>query len=117
MFEWRVKTILHIRCLNLPRGRATCPTASIRAGEHVELISMWVAPEYRGTGLAGRLIDQVVDWASSRDRQTFLMVRDDNLGAIRTCERAGFIDLGVPEGWPDDAPRGRRMRHPGPIQD
>jgi ribosomal protein S18 acetylase RimI-like enzyme len=83
------------------------------AGTDVELISMWVAPSQRGTGLAGRLIAQVVAWASAGGRQTFLMVRDDNGAAIRSYERAGFTDLGVPDGWPADALRERRMRHGG----
>ncbi|WP_165355062.1 GNAT family N-acetyltransferase [Nocardioides oleivorans] len=83
------------------------------AGDRVELISMWVAPEQRGTGLAGRLIEEVVAWAASGDKPTFLMVRDDNEAAIRSYTRAGFTDLGVPDGWPTDAPRERRMRHDG----
>ncbi|WP_175539618.1 GNAT family N-acetyltransferase [Nocardioides exalbidus] len=82
-------------------------------GQRVELISMWVAPEQRGTGLAGRLIEQVVAWAASHERPTFLMVRDDNEAAIRSYARAGFTDLGVPDGWPADAPLERRMRHDG----
>ena len=79
--------------------------------DRVELISMWVAPSHRGTGLAGRLVEQVVGWAAGSGRQTFLMVRDDNEGAIRSYTRAGFVDLGVPADWPEDALRERRMRH------
>ncbi|WP_167736530.1 GNAT family N-acetyltransferase [Nocardioides sp. 1609] len=81
------------------------------SGESVELISMWVAPGERGTGLAGRLIDLVVDWARSSGRRTGLMVRDDNLGAIRAYTRAGFVDHGVPEDWPAAEPAERRMWH------
>ena len=80
------------------------------ADDHVELISMWVAPDHRGTGLAARLIDEVASWASARGQDTYLMVRDDNARAIRAYERAGFVDLGVPDDWPADAPRERRMR-------
>jgi GNAT superfamily N-acetyltransferase len=81
------------------------------SGQVVELISMWVAPSQRGTGLAGRLIDQVVAWAASRGQPTCLMVRDDNVSAIRAYMHAGFIDHGVPEDWPADAPPERRMWH------
>ena len=77
----------------------------------VELISMWVAPGQRGVGLAGRLINEVVTWATVHGRQVYLMVRDDNVGAIRAYARAGFIDHGVPADWPDDAPPERRMWH------
>lgn len=79
----------------------------------VELISMWVAPPRRGTGLAGRLVTEVVAWAAGRGRRTFLMVRDDNTAAVRSYERAGFEDHGVPAGWPADVPRERRMWHVG----
>ena len=40
------------------------------------------------------------------------MVRDDNEPAIRTYERAGFLDLGVPADHPADASQERRMRRP-----
>lgn len=64
----------------------------------VELTSMWVAPAARGLGVARLLIDAVVDWAAAQGRSTYLMVRCDNVRARRAYERAGFIDLGVPEG-------------------
>ena len=75
----------------------------------VELISMWVAPAARGTGVAGHLIGAVVDWAARQDRTTFLMVRSDNARARKAYERAGFVDTGVPEGWPADEPPEHRM--------
>jgi RimJ/RimL family protein N-acetyltransferase len=75
----------------------------------VELISMWVAPEARGTGLAGQLICAVVDWATAQDRATYLMVRRDNVRARRAYERVGFVDTGVPEWWPADEPPEHRM--------
>lgn len=75
----------------------------------VELISMWVAPAARGTGVAGRLIGAVVEWAADQDRTTYLMVRSDNFRARRSYERAGFVDTGVPEGWPADEPPEHRM--------
>lgn len=86
--------------------------SGVATEEHVELISMWVSPEHRGTGLAGRLICGVVEWAASLGHDTFLMVRDDNARAIAVYERAGFTDLGVPPDWPDEQPRERRMRRP-----
>lgn len=75
----------------------------------VELISMWVTPAARGTGLAGQLIDAVVRWAAEQDRKTYLMVRSDNDRARTAYERAGFVDVGVPEGWPADEPPEQRM--------
>lgn len=75
----------------------------------VELISMWVAPAARGTGVAGQLIGAVVDWAAGQDRTTYLMVRSDNARARKSYERAGFVDTGIPEGWPADEPPEHRM--------
>ena len=75
----------------------------------VELISMWVAPAARGTGVAGQLIGAVVAWAAGQDRTTYLMVRSDNTRARRSYERAGFVDTGIPEDWPAGEPPEHRM--------
>jgi ribosomal protein S18 acetylase RimI-like enzyme len=81
-----------------------------RAGEEwVELISMWVAPPARGQGVARQLIDAVVSWGAAEGRSTYLMVRSHNTRARRSYERAGFVDRGVPEGWPADVPEEHRM--------
>ena len=84
-----------------------------RVGEDwVELISMWVAPAARGIGVARQLIDAVTRWAGEQGRRTYLMVRSDNLRARRTYERVGFVDTGIPEGWPVDEPPEHRMELP-----
>lgn len=75
----------------------------------VELISMWVAPEARGTGVARLLIDAVAAWADEQCRGTCLLVRRDNDRARAAYARAGFVDRGVPDGWPDDEPVEHRM--------
>ena len=61
---------------------------------------MWVAPDARGTGVAGRLIGAVADWAAAQGRSTYLMVRRDNTPARKAYERAGFVDGRVPERAP-----------------
>lgn len=83
--------------------------SGVPSADHVELISMWVAPQHRGTGLARRLIAAVVEWAAAQGRDTVLMVRDDNARAIAAYEHAGFTDLGVPADWPDGELPERRM--------
>ena len=70
---------------------------------------MWVAPAARGTGVAGRLIDAVAGWARGQDRSTYLMVRRDNMRARTAYERAGFVDTGIPAGWPADELPEHRM--------
>ena len=94
-------------------GRPVGLVSGAESDGSVELISMWVAPEQRGTGLAGRLVAVVVAWAAHRGQATSLMVRDDNAAAIGCYLRAGFVDHGVPAGWPADEPVERRMWHDG----
>ncbi len=76
-----------------------------------ELISMWVDPSARGTGVAHELIDAVAEWAAEQGRSLYLMVRSDNARAIRAYEKAGFVDRGVPGDWPTDEPPENRMEH------
>ena len=75
----------------------------------VELISMWVAPAARGSGVAARLIDAVAHWAAEQGRGTYLMVRSDNTRARKAYERAGFVDTGVPPDSPAGEPPEHRM--------
>ena len=110
--RWRARlTDVPLTLVGRSEGRLVGVVCGMPSENQVWLISMWVAPDHRGSGLAGRLIDGVVGWASSLGLDTDLMVRDDNARAIRAYERAGFIDLGVPPDWPADAPRERRMRY------
>jgi ribosomal protein S18 acetylase RimI-like enzyme len=76
-----------------------------------ELISMWVDPGARGSGVATALVGAVVEWAATDGRTTYLMVRSDNARAIAAYVRAGFVDLGIPPGQDSDEPRENRMVH------
>lgn len=94
------------------RGRIVGVVSGTFEGNHdVELISMWVAPEARGTGVAAALAAAVVAWAADRERGTLLMVRSDNARAIAAYERAGFVDEGVPADHPADQPPENRMEY------
>ncbi len=75
-------------------------------GEHVELVSLWVAPAARGLGLGEAAIAAVADFARPRD--VLLSVRTANAPARRLYERTGFVDAGPS---PDDD-REIRMRRP-----
>ena len=55
------------------------------------LISMWVAPEARRTGVGGLLIDAVIEWARAHGVQRLLLdVADLNAPAIALYRRKGF---------------------------
>lgn len=64
----------------------------------VNLFQMWVAPEARGQGVAGALLDEAVRWATARGAQAMqLGVTCTNADALRLYERAGFVEAGVRE--------------------
>lgn len=58
-----------------------------------ELISVWVDPERRGTGVGAGLIESVIEWARGRGAARIqLWVTKENRYARRLYERAGFAD-------------------------
>lgn len=60
-------------------------------GDAVELVSMWVAPAARGTGLGRRLVARVIDWAGEvRAERVDLWVVRGNDAAQRLYEATGF---------------------------
>jgi ribosomal protein S18 acetylase RimI-like enzyme len=60
-------------------------------GSTRQVISMWVAPDARGRGVATRLIDAVKVWArGSGVRELQLQVTENNQTARRLYERCGF---------------------------
>ncbi|MBM3677031.1 MAG: GNAT family N-acetyltransferase [Actinobacteria bacterium] len=60
-----------------------------------QLISMWVAPEARGRGVAQALIRELAGWAVSRGCETiFLFVQEANAPARALYERVGFVATG-----------------------
>lgn len=66
-----------------------------------ELISMWVTPNARGSGLSEVLIDAVIDWArTERYCQLVLDVSDDNKFAIALYKSKGFQATGITNSFP-----------------
>ena len=60
------------------------------------LYSMWVAPEMRGAGVGGALVDAVIAWARADSRFTRILldVSDYNTAAIRLYESRSFLPTG-----------------------
>jgi ribosomal protein S18 acetylase RimI-like enzyme len=68
-----------------------------------DLISMWVAPEYRKAGVGRLLVDAIVGWAGDRGVQSLqLMVTSCNDAAIEFYKRLGFSMTGRTEPYPND---------------
>lgn len=60
-----------------------------------EVVSMWVDPAWRRSGLAGCLLDEVLTWAHRRGAaNVHLWVTEGNGPAIALYERFGFVFTG-----------------------
>lgn len=69
-----------------------------------QLVSMWVDPACRRSGVGQALVDSVVEWNRARGVwELVLMVTDVNVGAIAFYERLGFRKTGLQERYPNDA--------------
>lgn len=76
--------------VGLVRG---APSSVTKGG--ARLISLWVAPEARGKGIARLLIDAVIDWARTEGFTELRMgVSDGNEPAIALYDRLGFERTG-----------------------
>ena len=78
-------------------------------GGEVQLISMWVAPADRGSGVGEALVEAVVRWALDMEANGIaLHVRPSNDRAVRFYLRNGFYDDGLTSN-PDLTHPERRM--------
>lgn len=74
------------------------------------LISMWVAPDVRRTGVGAALVDLVIEWARTNGISRLLLdVADLNAPAIALYERKGFKPNGDVGALP--APRQHIREH------
>jgi ribosomal protein S18 acetylase RimI-like enzyme len=78
---------------NDPVGMASATSPNEGA---IEVISIWVAPEARRSGVGSVLIDAISASAIQQHvSQLTLDVRESNVSAIKFYERLGFVDVGV----------------------
>ena len=71
--------------------------------EAVLMVSMWVEPESRGTGVAGALTTALVDWTRERGHPRLLLwVYDAAPRAAAFYRRAGFTPTGRVEVFRND---------------
>lgn len=72
-------------------------------GADRQLISMWVAPEHRGSTVATELVEAVLTWAREAGaRNVALWVTKGNDRAQRFYERVGFVETGDIQPLPSD---------------
>ncbi len=95
--RWRLRLEnVEFNAVAVERDTVVGTVGGLRRGDdEVELISMWVAPEARGSGVGDDLVRAVVDWAESESvERAVLMVRRGNRHAVTLYERAGFVLVG-----------------------
>ena len=83
-------------------GMAGAYTPSDKASVR-HLYGMWVAPAARSAGAGQQLVEAIIRWsieAGAEDVQ--LWVVDDNLGARRLYQRAGFLETGISQPLPSN---------------
>lgn len=79
-------------------------------GVDAELISMWVAPDCRGSGIGIALLRGVLVWAEAHGASTIgLWVNKANRAAISLYDKAGFRRTGETDKLPSD-PTQREIR-------
>lgn len=68
----------------------------------MQLVSMWVDPSWRGSGVAATLVEQVVAFAEERTTELGLWVADGNDRARQLYERLGFVATGQRQPLPSN---------------
>lgn len=59
------------------------------------LFSMWIAPEWRGQGIGGLLVDAIIEWARQLGTSRILLdVGDWNTAALALYRSRGFLPTG-----------------------
>jgi len=78
-------------------------SAALDEPHEVHLLSLAVAPEYRGRGIASRLVSSVLHWGRMRGcRRAFLEVRVSSGSARAAYERLGFSVRGNSDDYYED---------------
>ena len=113
--EWRRRLEQRAVFLAEVSGRAVELAAGIDGDQQgqAELISMWVAPAWRGTGVGDRLVEAVLAWAMGGGFTSVgLWVAIGNTQAERLYARQGFAVSGrvQPMGGERSAPLEVEMR-------
>ena len=84
----QVRTAYGVAERGLGRG------AAVLDGESVGVCGMFTEPHARGRGTAGRLLADLLGWAHDRGaRRAYLCVVADNVSALRSYERSGFVGV------------------------
>ena len=93
--RWRARfAAVPFNAVAFREGRPIGQVSGLDLDEHaaVTLLSLWVAPEARGLGVARALVDAVIAEARSTGAASvYLRVFPTNTAAIALFERCGFV--------------------------
>lgn len=93
--EWRRRLGARAQFVALSGSEAVGTAGGIEDGGRAELISMWVDPSARRSGVGSGLLGAVGEWARSQGHLTlWLWVVEGNLTAERLYARLGFTPTG-----------------------
>ncbi|WP_109509697.1 GNAT family N-acetyltransferase [Nocardioides speluncae] len=70
----------------------------------VMVVGMWTDPAYRGRGLAGQVLDALVEAAHAEELRVYLWVTQGNSAARSAYQRYGFVATGEAEPKSPDRP-------------
>ncbi len=94
LFEQAVKSTKYCAVLEVDSKIVGYGILSYVVGE-AELLNICIAPNHQGKGLAGVLLEHLIDHATEQDNhEMYLEVRVTNAPAIALYERIGFNEIG-----------------------
>ena len=85
---------------DLPDNRLLGHGVLMMGPGEAHVLNICVVPDYRGRGLAGRLLQSLITTAMVQSaREIFLEVRQSNLAAMRLYEAHGFNRIAIRENY------------------
>ena len=95
-----VKPAIFLVAENEPDDAVAGYIAAFSVGEDGEILNVAVAPDHRGHGLAGQMLDAVlIEFAARGVRTAFLEVRESNQAARALYASRGFSEIGRRSGY------------------
>jgi len=108
--EWRHRLGSRAQFIALAGPEAVGTAGGIETDARAELISMWVDPAARRSGVGARLVSAVVEWARSRGHSTlWLWVVEGNHAAERLYAGQGFTRTGKSQSVDGQRPTRREV--------
>ena len=112
---WRERLQGRSLFMALESGRAAGLAAGVRNRERPDealLVSMWIAPAFRGRGIGEKLVQSVLTWTASKGfSRITLEVTEGNDAAERLYRRCGFERTGHVDRTEPDKPTFEMARH------